>query len=174
MDLEGDGDLTQPSNKIAGTRSEAPIDAESKEPSFSFHIAKLEVGGAIHNDFNLGAAGPRFFYRLMWAGKTPWMGPYAVDRDSAVTLGESLEKAPILVPGGVGPFQFELWYSDALTRGEEETIKVFLGNVGSARGAFSSSTNEFLPKGEYVVVELLYTDKDNQQKSFLAELRERC
>ena len=76
--------------------------------------------------------------------------------------------------GGAGPFQFELSSGEALVRGDADTVQLLIGNVGSERGAFSTTSNDLLPKNDYVVVELVYTDKDNKQKSFLAELRERC
>jgi hypothetical protein len=174
LDLEGDGDLTQPTNRIVGKEPETRDEATGAEKPYQFEVDRLDVGGQKHRAFALIAAGPSFSYQLSWEGKRTWYGPYGLDYEHRAKLAESPEKAPILVPGGAGPFQFELSSGEALVRGDADTVQLLIGNVGSERGAFSTTSNDLLPKNDYVVVELVYTDKDNKQKSFLAELRERC
>lgn len=173
LDLEADGDLTQPSNRIAGTLAKNVIE-ESTEPWYTFQVSTLNVGAERHTNFGIGASGSTFQFSIMWKGKTTWAGPFAPNTGLAAKLGDSPASAPILVPGGVGPFQFELWASDKLKRGDEENIKVFVGNAGSVRGAFCSPANWILPKEEFVTIELVYTDKNDKQQILLVDLKERC
>ena len=51
---------------------------------------------------------------------------------------------------------------------------MFVGNSGDRVGAFAAVDDEFLPKGEYVVATLHYTDGSGKPAHAQFDLRERC
>ena len=101
-------------------------------------------------------------------------GAYGPTPEDYGNFGRTLKAAPILVPGYDLPFQFEHWMSGTLQRGRSKDFKVFVGNRGSAKGQFSTVDDKFLPKREYVLATLIYTDTSGREQRYEAKLEERC
>ena len=75
---------------------------------------------------------------------------------------------------GDGPFQFQRWFADDFTIGENNDIKLFLGLPGRGPSSFCTFAAHVLPEGEPVLATLFYTDIEDKQKSVDFELAGRC
>ncbi|MBK9384817.1 MAG: hypothetical protein IPN34_08390 [Planctomycetes bacterium] len=142
-------------------------------------IGELRVPGengetTLHTGFTFVVRPDFVLYRLRWRGAQQTLGGYGPDPQSYAKLGTSREEAPIFVPGWDRPFQFEHWMSGVLSRGRENDFKVFVGNRGDRRGAFSCVDQKFLLADEPVQATLIYRDGAGKEQRFLALLRERC
>jgi hypothetical protein len=102
------------------------------------------------------------------------MGLYGPSSDTYAQFAKSTQKAPVFVPGYDRPLEFEHWMSGTLTRGNTTDFKVFVGHRGDRRGAFCSSDDKYLPRGEDPVATLLYTTVDGKRKRYQAKLTGRC
>lgn len=172
LDRDADGELGEP-----GERVEAEISkARGGTLSSRFDIGDLAHPGSerVHTDFVLTWTEASVRFQMKWDGETKTMGGYGPTRDTYASFGESAEEATVYVPGYDRPLEFEHWMSGRLTIGRADTFKVFLGARGSQRGAFSCGDQELLPDGEYVVATLHYTDVEDEERTVLYKLRERC
>ncbi len=82
--------------------------------------------------------------------------------------------APVVWFNGDGPFQFQRWYTDDFTIGENNDIKLFLGLPGRGSSSFCTFATHVLEEGEPVLATLLYTDIEDKQKSVEFKLASRC
>ena len=126
----------------------------------------------MHTDFTLTYRKTSVFYKMRWRGKHVTMGSYGPTSATYAQFTPTPHTAPILVPGHDRPLAFEHWMSGTLTRGKSTYFKVFVGNRGSRRGAFSSTDDKFLEKGEWVSATLLYTDVNGKRQRYAAKLAE--
>jgi len=169
LDLDADGDLTDAGESFAGERE--------AEERVVFEIGEYrEPGreGVVHAEWTITWAPKRVSYKMLWRGEKRTMGAFGPTPDDYGDFGRSLAEAPILVPGYDLPFQFEHWMSGTLEPGETKDFKVFVGNRGSAKGQFSTVDDKFLPKDEYVLATLIYTDERGREQRYEAKLKERC
>jgi len=163
LDRNADGDLTGKDERFTG---EGGV----------FKIGKFREPGTdvVHTDFTITWRKESVFYEMRWAGGPVTMGCYGPSRDTYASFGASPKEAPILVPGTERPFQFEHWMSGTLKRGEENDFKVFMGNRGDRKGAFSCVDDKFLPAGEKVLAQLVCKDAAGKEQRLTWELKERC
>jgi len=158
LDVNGDGDLTQPGERFAA--NENVVDAK-KGTNAVFMIGRFIEPGTHreHTELKISWRPNRVSYRMKWLGEKVCMGPYGSEPDQCIGCGSSPQSAPVLVPGHDRPFQFQHWMSAILRRDGENDFRVFMGNIGDGLGAFCAVTDQFLPAGEYVVATLIYRDK---------------
>jgi hypothetical protein len=174
LDLDADGDLTEPGERISGGAVEEEWRGRSR-----FQVAELRdpAGSAVHRDFELTWAPERVRFSMRWHGKARTLGGYGPTSEDICTFGPSPTSAPIFVPGWDLPFQFETWWGGEerpMERGKENDFKVFIGNAGSGRGTFTCVDDKFLAKQEYVLAQLSYTSPSGRKQTEPAELRQRC
>ncbi|MHC4407911.1 MAG: hypothetical protein ACYS0E_01690 [Planctomycetota bacterium] len=172
IDRNADGDLTAKNECIQLSKSST----KRKGVQGSFRIGEFidPSSGAKHTEFVITHTPQSIRFKMLWKGKQVTMGSYGPTRDTYVNFAPTLKEAPIFVPGYDLPLEFEHWMSGVLQKKASNDFKVFVGRRGSKRGAFSSSDDKFLPKGEYVKATLIYTDRNGKQKRFEAKLTERC
>jgi len=172
LDLNANGDLTDPGERFTGKESDG---AETV-----FTIGRFVQPGTpaeaprVHTDFSITRSPSRVSYRMRWNGGPITMGCYGPDGESYGNFTADPKTAPILVPGHDLPFQFETWMSGDLVRGRENSFKVFVGNRGSVKGAFTTVDDKFLTSDEFVIATLIYKDQTGKEKNVRYELRERC
>jgi hypothetical protein len=128
----------------------------------------------VHTDFSITWTPTRVSWRMNWNGGPVTMGCYGPDAESYGNFTADPKTAPILVPGHDLPFQFETWLSHDLARGTDNMFKVFVGNRGSVKGAFSTVDDKFLKPDEFVIATLYYKDQTGKERNVRYELRERC
>jgi hypothetical protein len=172
LDVNANGDLTDAGERF--TRK-GTVGAESV-----FTIGRFVQPGTpaeaprVHTDFSITWTSSRVSYRMNWNGGPVTMGCYGPDGESYGNFTADPKTAPILVPGHDLPFQFETWMSGDLARGRENSFKVFVGNRGSVKGAFTTVDDKFLKPDEFVIATLIYKDQTGKEKNVRYELRERC
>ena len=167
VDLDADGDLTEPNERFRGVASESSV---------VFTVGDFTPPGSdvTHTDWKITDYGDFAMFSMNWRGEERTAGGYAPARKQYLGFSKRPEGAPVYVPGHDLPFQFERWMTDALRIGGTTDFKVFVGNRGSVTGAFSAMHQDFLPKDEYVLATLIYTDENGKQQRYASKLRERC
>ena len=140
VDLDADGDLTDPAERVVG---------QVEGDSVRFHLPDLKdpVTGAVHT---------RFTARVLWYLSADRHGERAVE--GSLQDGRRLPRRPGgEIPGirrqtrdraadvahGDGPFRFQRWYSGKLSIGGADDFKVFVGQQGrgqTASGLFNSTS----------------------------------
>jgi hypothetical protein len=170
FDLDGNGDLTAPGERFAGKPDE-----KGERCVFTIGDYRPPHGDAVHKDFRItwtADSGVRF--SMLWRGEKRSFGDYGPTRESYAGFGDSLQSAPVFVPGWDRPFQFERWIDEPLQRGGDTDFKVFVGNRGDRTGTFTAVDDKFLPAGEYALATLIYEDQSGKQRTQTFELRQRC
>ncbi|MFQ5507352.1 MAG: peroxiredoxin family protein [Planctomycetota bacterium] len=157
LDVDADGVLGEKGERFAGKAG-------------TFKVGDFKE----HRDFTLRWTEKSVRYSMLWRGEKPTRGGYGPERATYARFATSPEEAPIFVPGYDRPFEFEHWMSGQLRAGQDNDFKVFVGNRGDRRGAFSAVDDKFLPAGEYVVATLLFTTRSGKKARVMTKLRERC
>lgn len=163
LDRDADGDLTEEGERIAG-----------KDGSFAIGDFTDPATGALHQEFEIERKEEMVRYTILWRGKDETFGTFGPERSTYADLATSPAKAPIFVLGTDRPFEFEHWMSGKLERGRTTDFKVFVGHLGSTRGAFTAVRDTFLPEKEYLQAELFYTDAGGKLERTMVKLEERC
>ena len=136
LDLDADGDLTEPGERFAGVRDKGRADAGLE---MSFRIEQIPVPGTalVHKKFLLSTAPKKdrtgFWFQMLWNGKHEMSGGYGQLGLNTNAWTQSLAKAPILRPCPHGPLHFATWGDDAieLKPGGATNVNVIAGNLGS-------------------------------------------
>lgn len=169
IDLDGDGDLTAQNERVTDQ------DADGR---FKIPVLVDPKSGAEHTDFSLRlSSGSKRSHMLSirWRGQYKIGGGYPVDPDEGyMQFGKSPEEAPVVWFNGDGPFRFQPWYNHALAIGGETDVKLFLGQEGVGANTFCAFQEHVLPEDEFVVANLIYTDKDGHQREAASNLDLRC
>jgi hypothetical protein len=163
LDLNADGDLTGKDERFTGKEGKFEI-GDFKEPGTD----------VVHKEFTITWTEKSIRYRMKWAGEHVTMGCYGPTGDTYANFAPSPKEAPIFVPGTERPFEFEHWMSGTLHRGQVNDFKVFLGNKGDRRGAFTCVDDKFLPAGEKVIAQLVCRDGAGKEQRLTWEMKERC
>jgi hypothetical protein len=164
LDRNADGDLTADGETIrAGNKGVFAI-GDFKDPGT----------GAVHKNFTITWTEESVRFRMLWRGTKVTFGGYGPTRDTYAKFAPTAAKAPVFVPGWDRPLQFEHRMSGTLPPGEDTEFKVFVGNRGDRRGAFSAVDDKFLPDGVAPDATLIWTDQDGKERRTKFTLPERC
>jgi hypothetical protein len=168
LDRDADGDLAEPGETIR--------DAGAEGDGEKFVVGDFvdPATGARHTAFTITWTEASVRFRMQWRGEKVTFGGYGPSRDTYAKFASEPANAPVYVPGHDRPFEFEHWLSGELARGSSTDFKVFVGNRGDRRGAFSAVDDEFLPADEAPVATLLWTDRDGKRRETPFRLPERC
>ena len=171
-DLNGDGDLTQASERFVADSANT-LTSQFRLPDFTDTDT-----GITHTDFSLRAkrgSQPIFMISVMWRGELKFGGGYAPDPEYGyMRFASAPEQAPIVWINGDGPFRFQRWYSGELRIGSADDFKVFLGQQGVGEHSFASFQCHALPPDEPVLATLIYQDTDGAEHHLDYKLKERC
>jgi len=172
VDLNGNGDLTEPGERFTSTEGKYGrnsfalpeiVDRETKERHTEFKLSISSRQPATH------------MVSMMWRGKDKIGGGYPADPDGGyMRFAASPEKAPVVWVHGDGPFRFQRWYSSEFRIGNGEDLKVFLGQEGLGNGSFCAFQRHVLPDDEAVLATLIYSDVDGNRREVKNRLTERC
>src|ERR1043165_3822056 len=85
LDVNADGDLTQPGERVVATESAAD---SKKGTNTAFMIGRFIEPGTHreHTDFKISWRPNRVSYRMKWLGEKVWMGPYGSEPDQCIGL----------------------------------------------------------------------------------------
>ncbi len=171
VDFNGNGDLTEPNEKVVSKTGEARV-------KFQFPDVVDRKTGKKHTDFYLSLTDrdpATQMVSLMWNGEHKFGGGYPEDPELGyLRFGTSQEKAPILWLNGDGPFRFQRWYSGELRIGEADDLKLFLGLPGVGKNSFCAFQRHVLPENEPVNATLIYRDKQGKERRLKSVLEDRC
>jgi hypothetical protein len=171
VDLDADGDLTRPSERLVGQ-------VEGETVRFRLPNLKDPATGAVHTQFTARASGapvPTIMVSLMWRGRRKMGGGYPQDpEDGYLRFGDRPANAPVMWANGDGPFRFQRWYGGRLAIGGADDFKVFVGQRGAGANAFWAFQEHVLPESEGVKVTLIYRDAEEKERRLICEWKERC
>lgn len=170
-DLNGNGDLTETAKRFAGK-------VEDNSVTFRLPDFKDPATGALHKDFRVSVrsgAAPTVTVNLKWRDNFCMGGGYPEkSADGYLKFGDKAATAPILWANGDGPFRFQRWYSDKLTIGGADDLKVFVGQQGVGASSFWAFVEHFLPEKEGVQATLICQDAQGKEVRLVSRLNDRC
>jgi hypothetical protein len=171
VDLNANGDLTQSANRIVGQLEDNGI--RFRLPDF-----KDPSTGVTHTDWSVrvsGSSSPSVMVSLKWRNGFKMGGGYPEESSAGYLkfAGQSA-KAPLLWANGDGPFRFQRWYSEKLTIGASDDLKVFVGQQGVGAGSFWAFQEHFLPEAEGVQATLIYQDAQGKEQRLVSRMNDRC
>lgn len=170
FDRNANGDLTDPDERIVGLDSDRGM-------QFDVGDFNDPVTGDVHTGLTLSqrnGSSSAVFLRMQYQGKHIVRGGYAREAGPYTQFAASPSKAPILWPCAEGPFSFQRWVREALTIGQDNDFRLFLGHRGRGKNTFCAVGQEFLPPDVPVLATLIYTDSNGKEQRLSNELRERC
>jgi hypothetical protein len=171
VDLNADGDLTEPTERHVG---------EVEGGDVRFHLPDLTdpATGAIHTRFSARVSNdpaPTVMVSVAWRGGFKMGGGYPQDPDDGyLKFGDKPTSAPVMWANGDSPFRFQRWYSDKLAIGGEDDFKVFVGQQGAGPNTFWAFQEHFLPESAGVQATLIYRDAEDKERRAVCLLKERC
>jgi hypothetical protein len=171
VDLNANGDLTEPTERLVGQ-------LQNNDIRFSLPDLKDPVTGAFHTHFTTrvsGAAAPTVMVSITWRGRFKMGGGYPQDPDNGyMNFADKPARAPVMWADGDSPFQFQRWYSAKLPIGGEDDFKVFVGQPGVGPSSFWAFQEHFLPESEAVKATLIYRDAQDKEQRLTCLLKQRC
>jgi hypothetical protein len=171
VDLNANGDLTEPTERVVG-------EVEGDDIRFRLPDLTDPVTGAIHTHFTARVSGtpaPAIMVSLVWRGLLKMGGGYPEDPENGyLKLRDKPATAPVMWANGDSPFRFQRWYSGKLAIGGADDFKVFVGQPGAGANTFWAFQEHFLPESMGVKATLIYRDTDDKERRVTCLLKERC
>jgi hypothetical protein len=171
VDLNANGDLTEPTERLVGK-------LENNDIRFQLPDLKDPITGIVHTRFTARvstALEPTIMVSLAWQGGLKMGGGYPEDPENGyLKLGDKPANAPVMWANGDQPFRFQRWYGGKLPIGGEEDFKVFIGQPGAGESSFWAAQVHFLPESEAVKATLIYRDVAGNEHRLTCLLKERC
>lgn len=167
VDLDGDGDLTDPAERL------------TPGPDGRFRLKDFTdpATGLRHGDLTVRYDAERngVMFALQWRGQHAIGGGYPEDpQQGYMQFVTRNGEAPVLWLWGDGPFRFQRWCGGKLGIGRADDLALFLGQPGRGKSSFCGAQQHFLPEGEYLKATLIYKDGMGKERRASCELRERC
>jgi hypothetical protein len=171
VDLNANGDLTEPTERLVGQ-------VEGNGIRFRLPDLKDLATGAVHTRFTArvsGAPAPTTMVSLTWRDRLKMGGGYPQDpKDGYLTFADKPANAPVMWANGDSPFRFQRWYSGRLAIGGADDFKVFVGQQGAGANTFWAFQEHFLPESEGVKATLVYRNAEDKERRAICRLKERC
>jgi len=180
LDLDADGDLTEPGERFVGVHDKERADAGLE---MSFRIAQIPVPGTalVHKKFLMSTAPKKdrsgFWFQMLWDGKQEMSGGYGSLGLNTTAWSESLAKVPILRPCPLGPLHFATWGDDPieLKPGGETHVNVIAGIVGSRSDTLCVVDENFLDlERDALTVTVIAKDEKGQTVTETSRIKKHC
>ncbi len=180
FDRNGDGDLTEPGERIVGTWDE---EAKAAGMGMTLRVGDVPVPGTstVHKGL-LFSTSPKaswqgFWFRIRWAGEVDMSGGYEpVGRDHT-QYAQSAAEAPILWPCPGRALSFALWMDDPceLTIGAENHVNVLIGIMGSRSDTLAVVDESFVDlEKNALIVTVLARDASGRELLTQSRIRGHC
>jgi len=184
FDRDGNGDLTDPGEKIVGKHDAGGIAAGLE---MSFRMKELPVPGTspgapiVHRDWLFSTAPKEgrsgFWFQFKWNGGTEFSGGYYPKGHDTTTWGDSIETAPIFRATPAGPFEFALW-EDAnlsLPANAPSHLAAMVGVRGVGEGTLTVVDEHFLDlEKDALIVTVIGRDASGKEVRTENRLKEHC
>jgi hypothetical protein len=166
LDLDADGDLTDPAERFVGGPEQGYSEAVR-----GFDVGRLAVPGTgeVHTGVHLVHYGWKVEWSLCWRGATWLRGGVGRGWRDGV-FGARPEDAPVFTPRLDRPLQFLEYENRAVPVGRTGWFRVVAGARGLGRGSFSRIDTDALPAGEVLLATLHYVDQDGTRRERAFEL----
>lgn len=180
LDLDADGDLTEPGERFAGVRDPKYAAAGLE---MAFRIGQIPVPGTalVHKKFLLSTAPKKdrsgFWFQMLWDGQREMSGGYGLLGMNTTAWSQSLAKAPILRPCPLGPLHFASWGDDPieLKPGGETHVNVIAGNIGSGPDTLCVVDENFLDlQRDELTVTVIAKDKKGETVTESSRIKKHC
>ena len=180
LDLDADGDLTEPGERFVGKRDPKYADAGLE---MAIRIAEIRVPGTalVHKNFLLATAPKKdrtgFWFRMHWAGLHEMSGGYGPTGINTTTWAESAAQAKIFRPCPFGPLHFATWGDEAivLQPGAAAHINVIAGNRGSGPDTLAVVDEKFLDlEADELTVTVIAKDANGQPVTETSRIKKHC
>src|SRR5262245_54885020 len=180
LDLNGDGDLTQPGERFVGKFDEKMVPAGM---GMTIRVGDIAVPGEdlVHTKF-LVSTSPKagrdgFWFRLYWGGREEVSGGYAALGTSSTTWQPAASKAPVFRPCPHGPLAFAIW-NDAplqLRAGQTAELNVIVGNAGGGPDTLAVVDEHFLDLGrDELTVTVIAKDSSGGEVRESTRIKKHC
>lgn len=180
VDLDGDGDLTRPSERFVGKLDDKLAAAGM---AMTIRVGDIKVPGTelVHTKFLLSTAPKQgragFWFRMQWAGKHEVSGGYGAVGIDTTTWGASVDKAPIFRPCPDAPLAFATWGDEVieLRPGQATKVNVIVGNPGSGPDTLAVVDEHFLDLAkDELLVTVIAKDKRGEVVQQTSRIQEHC
>lgn len=180
LDLDSDGDLTEPGERFAGQHKP---DGKAAGLEMAFRIPELRVPGTdlVHKDFLLSTAPKQdrtgFWFRLRWNGRHELSGGYGPLGMNTTAWGDSPANAPILRPCPFGVLRFATWGDQRLSgiAGSAIHVNVIVGNPGSGPDTMMVVDEHFLDlKKDELTVTVIARDAAGKEVRETSRIAAHC
>lgn len=149
IDLDGDGDLTEPGEKFTGTYDEKGAAAGM---ALAIRVGDIAVPGTdlVHTKFLVSTVRKQdrkgVWFRMNWAGRQEMSGGYGRLGMNTTAWRPTAAEAPVIRPCPDGPLSFATWGDDeiALSPGSFAHVNVIAGNAGSGPDTLAVVDEKFL------------------------------
>ena len=180
LDLNGDGDLTDPGERFVGKYDESA----PKGRKLTIRVGDVRVPGTklVHTDLVFttipypGRKG--FWLRMKWGGKEPIDGGYGPLGAGQTEFAAAAAAAPVLRPTPLGRLSFVgLQPADDLVLpvGKASDIQVGIGSAGSGPDTLCVLSEHFLVPGKDVIVStLIARDAAGKEVRVATEFKGHC
>ncbi len=180
FDRDGDGDLTEPGERITGQYDAARAAAGL---GLTLGIGDVKVPGTelVHTKFRLSTT-PKagrcgFWFQLRWNGEQEMSGGYGPVGIDTTTWQPSAATAPVFRPCPHGPLSFGAWGSKTLElrAGQPFHLNVIAGNAGSGPDTLAVVDEHFLDlKLDRLLVTVIARDKDGREVRAQSRIQDHC
>lgn len=172
IDRDGDGDLGEEGERIAGTADEHDRTV-MKVGKVEFAEAKLVLENLTVTRYPKEEP-PMNFVSFTLNGKVRMTGGYGSNH-TYLKFKPTLEEAPVLLADPWGPLSFHHAGPEELNVGEEETVMLYVGNRGSGFGSFTAVDEDFLDLSkDKIIVTLIAKDREGKEFRQRTQLKEHC
>lgn len=180
FDRDGDGDLTEPGERIVGKWNEAGAAAGL---GMALVVGDVAVPGTsiVHTGLRISTS-PKsdwkgFWFQMKWAGKTEMSGGYVPVGQDHTEYSPSIEDAPILWPCPRRPLTFALWEEDPvrLQIGGSNHLNVIAGVPGAGSGALAVVDENFIDLArDALIVTVIGRDASGNELTTESRIRGHC
>jgi hypothetical protein len=180
FDGDGDGDLTEPSERFVGRRdpSRAPAGLE-----MLITVGDVVVPGSdvVHRGLRFSTS-PKsgrtgFWFDMKWNGKTEVSGSYGPVGTDSADFAASPKEAQIIHPDPDGPLSFGLWMDAPvkLTIGGETHLSLVAGHRGVGERSLAAVDENFIDLGrEELLATVVARDEKGNGIETTSRIRGHC
>lgn len=175
VDLNGNGDLTEQGEAIAGKRF-----VSSKVEGMTFRTLFVDPPGpGFHSEFwvqySVREEVPRFTWGLKWKDRTGIRGGFALTGDRPAPWKPTPAEAPVFRPSAKGPLSFSLEVEPVFARDVDNFAVVLVGHRASKDEPLAAFDENYLQLTADKLLVIVYaTDEHGDEVRTVNRIRQHC